>query len=119
MTLPTATTPSGRTSVTGSGGAGSRHLGPAGLGHGWRGAVTAVGTLTVGTLALVTTPVVLAALPVVAGAGVLTSRLVFRPTVRRVRNELDYTADQIARGKEAPSLLGDLATPITDRLRRR
>ncbi|MEZ5377857.1 MAG: hypothetical protein R2733_15225 [Acidimicrobiales bacterium] len=83
------------------------------------GAVTAVGTLTVGTLALVTTPVVLAALPVVAGAGVLTSRLVFRPTVRRVRNELDYTADQIARGKEAPSLLGDLATPITDRLRRR
>ncbi len=83
------------------------------------GAVTAVGAVAVGTIALVTTPIVLAALPVVAGAGVLTSRLAFRPTVRRVRNELDYTADQIARGKEAPTLLGDLTNPITDRLRRR
>ncbi len=83
------------------------------------GVVAAVGTLTVGTVALVTTPVVLVALPFVAGAGLVTSRLVFRPTVRRVTNELDYTADQIARGVEAPTLLGELTNPITERLRRR
>ncbi len=83
------------------------------------GVVTAVGTVTIGTVAFLTSPVVLAALPVVAGVGVLTSRLVFGPTVRRVRTDLDYTADQIARGEDAPTLLGDIATPITDRLRRR
>ena len=83
------------------------------------GAVTAVGAVTVGAVAIVTSPLVLAALPLVAGVGLVTSRLVFGPTVRRVRTELDYTADQIARGAEAPTLLGDLTTPITDRLRRR
>ncbi len=81
--------------------------------------VAAVGTITVGAVAALTTPVVLVVLPAVAGAGLLTSRLAFRPTVRRVRVELDHTADQIARGHEAPTLLGDLTTPITDRLRRR
>lgn len=84
------------------------------------GAVATVGVAAVGTVAALTaTPLVLVALPAAAGAGLLTSRLAFRPTVRRVTNELEYTADQIARGEDAPSLLSEIATPITDRLRRR
>ncbi len=81
--------------------------------------VSTVGSAVVVTTALVTSPLVLVALPAVAGAGLATSRLTFRSTLRRAQVAVDETVEHVVAGDDAPSLLRDLAGPLAGRLRRK
>lgn len=60
--------------------------------------VTAGGAAFVGFVALIAGPVTLAALPLVAGAGAVTSRRSHRATVRRAADDVEETLDRIASG---------------------
>jgi hypothetical protein len=79
--------------------------------------VTATGAAVAVALAATVLPAALLALPVAGAAGVLTSRLAHRPTVRRIETEVEAALDRIVSGEPAPSLLGDLRLPGTERLR--
>lgn len=66
-------------------------------------AIAAGGTFVVGTVALVTAPVTLVAVPVALGAGWVTARLSHRYRVKHVIEEVEITADQVATGSPPPS----------------
>ncbi len=81
-------------------------------------AVSALGAAAVITTAAFASPLVLLALPAAAGAGLATSRLAFRSTVRRAQFAVDDTVEHVVAGEDAPSWFGDLTGPLTGRLRR-
>lgn len=68
---------------------------------------SSVGTVAlfgVGVGALAAGPLLLLASPAAIIAGVVTARVAHRDTVRRVREELDRTADAVATGRRPPAL---------------
>ena len=74
------------------------------------GTAVAVGTsLAVGAVSILAGPLALVALPVAAGAGVLTSRTMHQGTVRDIEHEVEATIDKVVRGQRPPSLLGAVA----------
>ena len=77
-------------------------------------AVAIGGTAVVSTVALVTAPVTFIGVPVFVGAGWVTSRLSHRHRVRRVTEEVEMTADEIAAGADPRNLAQELGTRLSD-----
>jgi hypothetical protein len=76
------------------------------------GMVAVVGSTATTAIAVLASPIAFAGIPVACGIGLLTSRITYRSTARRVRRDVDHTIDQIASGVDAPSVLGELAAPL-------
>ncbi|MCP5033804.1 MAG: hypothetical protein GY939_18550 [Actinomycetia bacterium] len=70
------------------------------------------GVAVVSTAAVVTAPVTLVGVPVVVGAGWATSRLSHRHRLKRVTEEVEMTADEIAAGAEPPNLVSEIGSRL-------
>jgi hypothetical protein len=78
-------------------------------------AVALGGAAVVSTAAVVSAPVTLVGVPVMVGAGWATSRLTHRYRLRRIAEEVEITADEVAAGAEPPSLMADLSNRFGSR----
>lgn len=67
------------------------------------------GAVVISTAAVVTAPVTLVGVPVVVGAGWMTSRLTHRHQLRRITEEVEMTADGVAAGAEPPTLTREIS----------
>lgn len=77
------------------------------------GSVVAIGgAAVVSTAAVVTAPVTLVGVPMMVGAGWVATRLAHRRQLRRVTEEVEMTADEVAAGAQPPTLVQG----ITDRI---
>ena len=81
-------------------------------------AVALGGAAVVSGAAVITAPVTLVGVPVAVGAGWATSRLTHRYRVRRVAEEVEITADEVAAGSEPPTLVRELGERFGPRPRR-
>ncbi len=72
-------------------------------------AVTVGASIAVGAVSILAGPLVFLGLPIAAGAGVLTSRMVHSSTVRDAEYEVESTIDSVVRGERPQSLLGAVA----------
>lgn len=75
-------------------------------------AVALGGAVVVSVAAVVTAPMTLVGVPVAVGAGWVTSRVTHRYRVRRIEEEVEITADQVAAG----ALPSTLAQELGDRI---
>ncbi len=84
------------------------------------GGAVAVGTgVVVGGVSLLAGPLVLIGLPIAAGAGVLTSRILHGSNVRKVTHDVEETIDGVAVGTQPKSMLGGVTKQLSRRMRRR
>lgn len=68
-------------------------------------AVASGGAVFVGLVAIFTGPTTLVALPIAAGAGAVTSRVVHRLRLRRITDDVEEVIDAIASGEAPPSVV--------------
>lgn len=80
-------------------------------------AVATGGSLVVGAVAVVAGPATLVGVPVAVGAGWVASRITHRYRVRRITEEMEITADQVAAGANPPTLTTEVAERLTARRR--
>lgn len=79
------------------------------------GSVVAIGgAAVISTAVVITAPVTLIGVPVVVGAGWVTTRLSHRHQLRRITEEVEMTADEVAAGAKPPTI----TQGITERLGR-
>ncbi len=79
------------------------------------GTVAAGGTVVVSAVALLTGPAALAGVPVALGIGWVTSRIGHARRLRRVAEEVEMTADNVAAGARPPTIVDN----VVDRFGRR
>ncbi len=81
-------------------------------------AVAAGGTLVVTAVSVLAGPVTLVGVPMAFGVGWVTSRVTHRYRVRRITEEVEMTADQVAAGANPPTLTTEVAERINTKRRR-
>lgn len=81
------------------------------------GATTVAGSAAVMGVSMVAGPIVLAALPIMAGLGLVVTRVSYAPTLRTVQFAVEETADRIATGSEVPSPMAEMLNSVADRIR--
>lgn len=77
------------------------------------------GAVVVSAAAVVAGPVTLAGVPVAVGIGWVTSRLTHRRRVRRIAEEVEMTADNVAAGASPPTITDEIVDRLTPRRRPR
>lgn len=80
-------------------------------------AVAIGGSAVVGTVAAVTAPVTLVGVPVAVGTGWIISRLTHRRQLRRIREEVEITTDNVAAGATPTSRVQEVAERLSYRIR--